>query len=383
MSFQLLFDPVSIDLYAGFEHLSYINQRIKLHTNQFPDWKSADIAIIGLEDDRGNPANDGAHSGADAVRRGFYGLRASHVKYNVVDLGNLRPGQSLEDSHLRLKEVVRTLLENNVFPFVLGGTHDHTLAMVMAYEELEKKINLINIDSRSDTEPSLSQGMANHHISKILTKHKESLNRYIHLAYQTYLMDENILAALDQHHFFRLRLGEMREDFKGVEPLVRSADIISFDISAIRMSEAPANACAVPFGLTGEEACQMAWFAGCSSQLTSFGLFEINPSLDYRDTTSQMAATMVWYFIEGFYHRTDDLTFSPSVTRKHHVILDMREGMEITFYQSLVSGKWWVEIPANSRNVNPEIIPCKAEDYQQAIDGEIPHRWLNQLINLF
>lgn len=382
MSFQLLFDPVSPDLYSGFEHFSHINQRLRLHTDSFPDWKDADIALIGLVEERGNPDNEGAHSGADSIRRGLYGLRASHVKYNVVDLGNLRPGQTLEDSHLRLKEVVRTLLEHNVFPFVLGGTHDHTLPMVLAYEELNQRINLVNIDSRSDTEPSMDKGLAAHHMSKILTKHSSILKRYLHLAYQTYLMDDNILAALDQHHFFRLRLGELREDFKAVEPLIRSADFLSFDVSAIRMSEAPGNACTFPFGLTGEEACQMAWFAGCSTQLSSFGLFEVNPGLDYRETTSQMAATMIWYFIEGFYHRNDDLSFSPSVTRKHHVVLDMRDGADITFYQNLVSGKWWVEIPPNSKSDEPEILACREEDYLRALAGEIPHRWLNQLINL-
>lgn len=382
MSFQLLFDPISPDLYSDFEHFSYINQRFGLHTTQFPDWRKADIALIGLTEDRGNPANEGAHSGADSIRRALFGLRASHVKYNVVDLGNLRPGQSLEDSHLRLKEVVRTLLENNIFPLVFGGTHDHTIPMVMAYEELGKKITLLNIDSRSDTEPTMDQGLAAHHISRILTKHKQGLKRYIHLAYQTYLMDENILAALDQHHYFRLRLGELREDFKSVEPILRSADMISLDISAIRMSEAPANALAFAYGLTGEEACQMAWFAGCSSLLSSFGIFEMNPGMDYRETTAQMLGTLLWYFIEGYYHRADDLSFSPSVTKKHHVMVDMKEGAEITFYQSLVSGRWWVEIPPNSRNPETEIMPCKMEDYQRAIDGEIPHRWLNQLINL-
>lgn len=382
MSFPLLFDPVSPELYAGFEHFSYINQKFTIHTETFPEWRNAHIAIIGLIEERGNPANEGAHSGADFIRRALYGLRASHVKYQVVDLGNLRPGQTLEDSHLRLKEVVRILVENQVLPLIIGGTHDHTIPMVQAYEELGKKITLVNIDSRSDTEPTMDQGMAHHHISRILTRHKNILKRYVHLGYQTYLMDDNILAALDQHHFFRQRLGELRENLKGVEPLIRSADLLSFDISAIRMSEAPANANAFPFGLTGEEACQMTWFAGCSSQLSSFGLFELNPGLDYRDTSSQMLATLVWYFIEGFYHRNDDLSFSPSVTRKHHVMLDMRDGGQITFFQSLVSGRWWVEIPPNGRNPEPEILPCLEADYKRALEGEVPHRWLNQLINL-
>jgi len=378
-SLSLLFDPVSPDLWFGYEHFSYINQRIRIFSGTFPDLEKVDIAIIGLIEERGNPDNEGSHSGADAIRQAFYSLRASHVKYNIADLGNLRPGETLEDSYLRLKEVVRILLENGTIPLIIGGTHDHTLPVVWAYEELARKLTLVNVDSKSDTEPSAQAGMSNHHISRILTRHKESISRYIHIAYQTYLMDENILAAIDQHHHFKMRLGEIREDFKSVEPLIRSADFYSFDISSIRMSEAPANGKAFPFGLTGEEACQMAWYAGCSSKLTSFGLFEMNPSLDYRDTTAQMLGTMIWYFVEGFYNRVDDLSFSPAVTTKYQVQIIGSKSAEITFFKSITSGKWWIEVSGPTGN---EKIPCSAEDYQHCIKGEIPSRWLDNCINI-
>lgn len=382
MSLPLLFDPVSADLTSGFEHYSYLNQRFKVFTEIFPDWAKADIAIIGLLEDRGNPDNEGAHGGADAIRRALYGLRASHVKYNVVDLGNLRMGETVEDSYLRLKEVVRTLLESNVLPLVIGGTHDHTMPMIWAYEELGKKIGLVNVDSRSDTEPSAQPGMAHHHISKILTKHKEILHRYVHLAYQTYLVDENILAAIEQHHYFKMRLGELREDIKAVEPIVRSADFLSFDLSAIRMAEAPANGCSFPFGLTGEEACQIAWYAGCNSKLTSFGLFELNPSLDYRETTSQMSATLLWYFLEGFYHRRDDLTFSQTSYKKYLVPIIDAEEENLVFYKGLLSDNWWVESANKQNDTQVEKIPCAEEDYFRCLKGEVPNRWINQVLNL-
>lgn len=382
MSLPILFDPVSPDLLSGFEHYSYLNQRIRVFTEIFPEWTKADIAIIGLVEDRGNPDNEGAFGGADAMRRALYGLRASHIKYNVVDLGNLRAGETVEDSYLRLKEVVRTLLESNVIPLVIGGTHDHTLPMVWAYEELGRKIGLLNVDSRSDTEPSVQQGMAQHHISKILTKHKECLSLYIHLAYQTYLVDENILAAIEQHHHFKMRLGELREDIKAIEPIVRSADFLSFDLSAVRISEAPANAGGFPFGLTGEEACQIAWYAGCNSKLTSFGLFELNPGLDYRETTSQMAATMLWYFIEGFYHRKDDLTFSQTSYMKYRVPISNSADESLIFYKGLLSNNWWVESSTLHSDSEGVKVPCAEQDYLKCLHGEVPNRWINQALNL-
>jgi len=277
---------------------------------------------------------------------------------------------------------VRTLLEINILPIIIGGTHDHSLAVVRAYEELGRKITFLNVDSRSDTEPSSQQGMAHHHISKILTKHKEILNRYIHLAYQTYLVDENILAAIDQHHYFKMRLGEVRDDFKSVEPIVRSADFLSFDISSIRISEAPANAFGFPYGLSGEEACQIAWYAGCSKQLSSFGIFELNPSLDYRDITANTIGTLIWYLIEGFYSRLDDLSFSPSETTRYQVLIPGYQENEIVFYKGLKSGKWWMQIPDLLTGEEKEMLPCREEDYLLALSGEFPSRWINQLFSL-
>jgi formiminoglutamase len=382
MSLQLLFDPVLQEDIQDFEHFSFINQRFQKHQGAFPDLDKVDIAIVGILEDRGNPGNEGAHSGADAIRRALYGLRASHATYKVADLGNLRPGETLEDSHLRLKEVVRTLLEHNVLPILIGGTHDHSLAVIKAYEELGRKITFLNVDSRSDTEPTAQLGMAHHHISKILTKHKDVLNRYVHVGYQTYLVDENILAAIDQHHYFKMRLGELRDDFKGVEPIVRSADFLSFDISSIRISEAPANAYGFPYGLTAEEACQIAWYAGCSRLLSVFGIFELNPGLDYREITANTIGTMIWYVIEGFYNRQDDLTFSPSETIRYQVLVPGFHEHDITFYKGLKSGKWWMQLPPVGEGGHPEMLPCREEDYILALSGEVPSRWINQLFSL-
>jgi formiminoglutamase len=382
MSLQLMFDPVLEEDSQDFEHFSYMNQRIKKNQDSFPSLEEIDIAVIGITEDRGNPENEGAMAGADAIRRALYGLRASHVKYRIADLGNLRSGETLEDTYQRLKEVVRTLLEKDIVPILIGGTQDVSLAIVRTYEELEKKMVFLNIDSRSDTEPNASLGMSQHHISRILTRHKDILSRYIHLGYQTYLVDENILAAIDQHHYFKIRLGEVRENFRAVEPIVRSADFLSFDLSAIRMSEAPANPRAFPYGLSGEEACQICWYAGCSSKMKVFSISELNPDLDYREISASTVATMIWYFIEGFYNRNDELSFSPAETTKVSVVLPHLSEYPIDFYKGNVSGKWWMKINSETAKDGYEMIPCSEEDYRLASAGELPGRWINQLFNL-
>jgi formiminoglutamase len=164
--------------------------------------------------------------------------------------------------------------------------------------------------------------------------------------------------------------------------MVRYADFLSFDISAIRMSEAPANPKAFTYGLSGEEACQIAWYAGCSEKMSVFFLSEMNPGLDYRDITASTLATMVWYFIEGFYNRNDELSFSPAETSRFSVLVPKLSDSPVEFYQGIVSGKWWMKIPAKTEEDLFEMLPCSEEDYKMAAAGEIPGRWINQLFNL-
>ncbi len=69
------------------------------------------------------------------------------------------------------------------------------------------------------------------------------------------------------------------------------------------MTDAPGNANAHAFGLAAEEACQLCWYAGINDKLSSAGFYEYNPLYDHRGQTAEMVATMIWYLIEGFYHR--------------------------------------------------------------------------------
>ena len=86
--------------------------RFRVNTHEMPDYKQADIAIIGLEEERGSLNNQGAASAADEIRGKLYRLKSGMHSYSVVDLGNLRNGVSLEETVLRIKEVCSILLHS-------------------------------------------------------------------------------------------------------------------------------------------------------------------------------------------------------------------------------------------------------------------------------
>jgi hypothetical protein len=155
--------------------------------------------------------------------------------------------------------------------------------------------------------------------------------------------------------------------------------MLSIDIGAVRMSEAPGNIHAGPNGFYGEEICQIARYAGMSDKMSAFGIFEYNPKLDRQAQTAQLIGQLIWYYIDGFYGRKQDypLEKKSDFTKFTVTTKDFKD--EIIFYKSKKSDRWWMEVPIRSRAktkyLRHHLVPCSYTDYKTALSDHIPDRW--------
>ena len=185
---------------------------------------------------------------------------------------------------------------------------------------------------------------------------------------------------MEELKFSTRRLGELQADIERCEPLVRYSDVVAVDISAVRQSDAPANAAPSPHGFYGEELCRIARFAGMSDKTTTFGLFEMNPRHDRDGQTAHMLAHALWFFIEGFHFRMGDFPARDKQSYRRYTAMLADHGIEIVFYKSLKSDRWWMEVPCDDegrrqRYLRHTLIPCNYSDYQRAMENEIPELW--------
>jgi formiminoglutamase len=385
MDLTILFSPIDESVCAHITSPSSIYKSIRIFTDKMPSYKDAHIAIFGVKEARGTSFNAGTAQAPDEIRRKLYSLKRGAGQYRIVDLGNLNPGHDLDETKVRISEVCRILLENNVLPIILGGTHDLDYGQYCGYESMEKLISLLNVDAFLDLDDKKESDQNQQHIHKILLHEPNFLFSYTHLAYQSYLIDPLSISVLEKLYFEAFRIGQMRTNLQEMEPAIRNADMLTFDITAIRSSDAPGNAAAQPFGLTGEEACQICWYAGLNEKLSSIGFYEYNPELD--DTakkTASVVATMIWYFIEGYYHRKKEQNFKSNDFLKYVVSMPV-EPETISFYKSKLSEKWWMEVPYPTgleRYSRNSIIPCSYSDYQTATKGEVPERFISTIAKL-
>lgn len=378
MDLKLFFDPLEESKFSIVPSASSFYSHIHANIETMPKLDGMDIALIGVPESRGSANNMGTEFAPDQVRKKLYHLKKGYGTYKIVDLGNLRPGHNLDETHGRLTEVCRFLLEKNILPVIIGGSQDLDYAQYRAYEDLEKLISVLNVDAYLDMEDE-SEFPDQDHVQKILVHDPNFLFHYSHLAHQSYLVDPKKVDVLEMLGFESHRLGKIRSNFEEAEPVIRQADMLSFDIGALKSADAPASIHAQPFGLTGEEACQICWYAGLNEKLSSAGFYEYNPELDGPlQKTASVLSTMIWYFIEGFYHRKNEHAFRQNDYMKYVV---SSEGLptEIIFYKSKLSDKWWLEIPVAhpSHRYNRTImVPCSYADYTLANEGELPDRYI-------
>jgi arginase family enzyme len=347
--------------------------------DELADVVSYDLAIIGVTEDRGAVENVGCGQAPDQIRKYLYKLTAGSYPIRIIDLGNIKTGNSLKDTYFALSSVLSDLISNHVVPVILGGSQDLTFASYQAYQSLGQIINIVAVDPMFDLGNSEQELNSRSYLSSIILHQPNFLFNYTNIGYQTYFVEQEALKLMQNLFFDTYRLGVVRSDLAEVEPIVRNADMISFDISAIRHSDAPGNCNSSPHGFYGEEACQITRYAGMSDKLTSIGFFEMNPVIDPSGGTAHLVAQMIWYFIDGFYNRAHDFPFTieDNYIKYRVSIRDHQE--EIIFYKSKKTDRWWMEIQLPSdqkaKYERHYMIPCSYRDYQTACDNDIPDRW--------
>ena len=387
MSLADFLSPIKVSHYVNNESFNsaQLGSLIEAYEENFPDLENEEtkphLAIIGVEEDRGSINNVGCKKSPEKVRKHLYHLYPGDYRVRIADLGNIQQGNSINDTYAALRLVVEELMKRDILPIIIGGGQDLTYAQYQAYESLEQRVEVAVIDNKFDLDQENAEHTpinSNTYLNHIILHQPDYLFNLSNIAYQTYLVNKDAVNMYDKLFFSSLRLGMIAGKLDHAEPLIRAADMVSFDISAIRASEATGNANATPNGLYGDEACQLARYAGISDKCTSVGFYEYNPTFDPMEFSGMLVAQMIWCFIDGYYQRKNDKPLIPKSDYLFYYTPLESDDHELIFIKSKKSDRWWMQVPYfGSKSVNERyyLMPCRYEDYQLAVKGEMPDLW--------
>lgn len=341
-------------------------KHIRIFEDELPDLEAVEIVLVGVVESRGNGFFEADSDAANAIRKQLYQLHYWHTDIQIADIGNVKKGAEIADSYAAIRAVVAELIRLKKTVLILGGSHDITMAQYGAYIELNQQIEATCVDAMIDLRgesPVRSQNF----LLDMLTGEPSMVRHYNHIAFQSYFVHPRMLDTMDKLRFDCYRVGSVSANIDEMEPVLRNSQLLSFDISAIKYSDAPANK-NCPNGLTGIEACILTRFAGMSNQLNSFGIYGYRPKDDQDELTAKQISQMIWYFIDGKHRSKQEpaLNERNNFNEYHTVFAEV----DTTFLQSKRTDRWWMQMP------DKNFVPCSAADYYRASRNEIPERWL-------
>lgn len=367
MDFALLFDKIELELETIEQYpQDNLYHSLFLYQDDFPDLENADIALFSIDDNRGTP---NLLLDATPIRKALYSLKKSDGFSNVVDMGCLRPGPEYSDTMDRLSEVLDYLFGQGVVPVILNSSQDVVHEMYKSASRTSNldKLNLALIDCKLDLDDKGYR--QDTFLNEILAHSPNKLSRLKLLGYQSYLVNQNVNSVFQKLCFEELRLGEIKKDVFSAEVYLRNSHLVSFDLSALKSLEFPANNRNSPFGLTVEEFCQLSWFVGHSTDVRGLSFSNYFSEHDINNLSANGLGVVIWYFIQGFYSRLNEKLPQDSMK---YIVENDDFAENLVFIKGNKSAKWWIE-------VGQDLLPCSYQDYLKANEGILPDVWIREI----
>ncbi len=378
---QEILEPINKQKFLNnktFEQHQMLHQIQINEPGNFPDLADINIALIGIAEDRNAIHKTQPEQGIQKVREAFYQLYNHNHNIKIADLGNLKLGENAYQSYQAVSIIMQELFQKNIIPIIIGGTQDLTHGQFLGYLPQNKLVNIAVVDQEIDLYHTNEHIDNTSYLYEMLNNQAQRLYNISVLGYQLHLVNPLVLETLEALHFDNIRLGKFKQNVLALEPAVRNADLVSFDMRAIKYADAAGVAQATPNGFNGIEACRLCWYAGISDHVSSIGFYEYAIQNDTQQQTAQLIAQMMAYFIEGFYQRKNDV--APIEDQSLHYTVNFTKSNHcLKFIKSKKSDRWWMLIEASKPLAKHlkrhQLVPCTYKDYLDACDEKIPERW--------
>jgi formimidoylglutamase len=277
------------------------------------------IVILGCPQDEGvirNNGRAGARKAPDKIREWLYKFNYSESvkKLGVFDIGNIKLGKTLEETHKNQNQVVKSLLELHKKIIILGGGNDISYPDCKALSEVTQnkdKILAFNIDKHFDVRTITQQKNEGETVimtsgtpyAFLINKNNLEPKNFIEIGYIPFFNSENYTNYLKKIGVTLLSLDECRE--KGLKNLLNSklqdeqieSIFWGFDMDAITSSDAPGVSSSYPIGFTAQEIISLAKIAGGEKRSKIFEFTEMNPDFDIDNRTVKLVAILVYTVI--------------------------------------------------------------------------------------
>ena len=313
------YKPLELGVWSGREAMRdlYFYQRVTLtNLEKKPRWKKEanSFVILGYASDEGvrrNKGRVGAQYGPLEIRK-YLGRLPHHLNPSVAiyDAGNIEClEKNLEEIQELLAAKVTDILTNGGFPIILGGSHDLSYGHFKGlknYIREDQSIGIINFDAhfdlRKNTDGSNS-GTPFFQIAEDSIK-TSSPFKYLCLGIRENANDSELYETAQKNHVVfieneRFNLWHLDYVIDEIEEFISSVDYVylTIDLDGFSSAYAPGVSSPSPMGFSPDIVLECLKIIIKSKKLISLDVVELNPQFDVDNSTSKLAASLVYFCI--------------------------------------------------------------------------------------
>jgi formiminoglutamase len=298
------------------EKNGYLHEKVK-YTDLEKDTVAAGnrtFALLGYACDEGvrrNQGRIGAAEGPDAIRQQL-GKMPNHLEDNIafLDTGNiLCENGDMEGSQLFLSSQVSRLLQNQVFPILIGGGHDIAYGHykgLKKFIEKGKSLGIVNFDAHFDLRSNVSgnnSGTPFYQIAKDCNAASQSFN-YLCLGIREDANDKMLFRTARElnvgyRQADRFSMHQFEEVKEQIDQFVEKQDhvYLTIDIDGFSSAFSPGVSAASPMGFSPDIVLESLKTIIQSEKLISMDIAEMNPNYDIDHRSAKLAASLIHFIM--------------------------------------------------------------------------------------
>ncbi|WP_128330925.1 formimidoylglutamase [Apibacter sp. HY039] len=348
-----------------YSHPDSVGARIKFYWQN--EIKANSVVLIGCSDLRGT-GHSKEFSNIRLIREEFYRLVWNDWDFDLYDLGDIIPGNEVENTYFALQKVLEELLKMGVFPIVLGGSMSLNYSVYRALSVRDTPLNYTAVDTRIDMGNMKEQLTDKNYLSRMIIDEPNLLFNFTNVGYQSYFVPNSTLKAFNSLDFEGVRLGQITENPKNSEPVFRSSDFVGINLNSIESYDGTLSTESTANGFTNREICALTRYIGLSKQVKIAGIYNFL-GYSHNKMNEKLVSQLLWYLIEG---RNQQPYYENEEYIKYIVL---HEDKELIFLKDKYVEKWWLTVSLDADDVPVFLVPCTKKDYEDALNGNIPEKY--------
>nr|WP_237563764.1 formimidoylglutamase [Halalkalibacter okhensis] len=276
------------------------------------------VGLIGAPLSKSSISHSGACFAPGTIRKALSGYSTYSIedtidlaKWIIQDLGDVSMHvTNIEESQNRVYETILQLFKEHPswLPIVLGGDNSITYPSIKGYQEAKGEVGVIQFDAHHDVRNLEDGGPSNGTPFRSLLESKTINGANLvqvgirdfsnSKPYHDYVNNHGVTVYTmkDVRHTSMKEL--METSLKKLEKSVDSI-YVSVDMDVIDQAQAPGCPAIGPGGMDTVDLFEAISYLGEHPMVGGLEIVEVDPTVDFRDMTSRVAAHVILNFLKG------------------------------------------------------------------------------------